>query len=54
MIAKILKLIEAKRRFLVAAHMNPDGDAISSTLALGTALEELGKEVVFFNGDPVP
>jgi len=54
MITKILKLIETNRRFLVAAHMNPDGDAISSTLALGTALEEMGKEVVFFNGDPVP
>ncbi|MBN2427039.1 MAG: bifunctional oligoribonuclease/PAP phosphatase NrnA [Deltaproteobacteria bacterium] len=54
MIAKIRKLIENKRRFLVAAHMNPDGDAISSTLALGNALREMGKEVVFFNGDPVP
>ena len=54
MITKILKLIETNHRFLVAAHMNPDGDAISSTLALGTALQEMGKEVVFFNGDPVP
>lgn len=54
MIAKIRTLIETNQRFLVAAHMNPDGDAISSTLALGIALQEMGKEVVFFNGDPVP
>ena len=54
MIARIRKLIEVSERFLVAAHMNPDGDAISSTLALGNALVEMGKEVVFYNGDPVP
>ncbi|GAB7024172.1 bifunctional oligoribonuclease/PAP phosphatase NrnA [Salidesulfovibrio brasiliensis] len=35
--------------FLVAAHYNPDGDAIGSTAALGHVLTALGKEVTLFN-----
>ncbi len=54
MIAKIKKLIEENERFLIAAHMNPDGDAISSTLALGNALAEMGKDVALYNADPIP
>ncbi|MBN1142433.1 MAG: bifunctional oligoribonuclease/PAP phosphatase NrnA [Deltaproteobacteria bacterium] len=54
MIRKILEAIESNGRFLVAAHRNPDGDAIASTLALGNALREMGKETTTFNADPVP
>ncbi len=53
-IAAILKKIEEGRRFLVASHEGPDGDAIASTLALTLALREMGKEVVAFNVDGVP
>ncbi len=53
-IAAILKKIEEGRRFLVASHEGPDGDAIASTLALTLALREMGKEVVAFNTDGVP
>ena len=42
------------RTFLVAAHANPDGDAVGSTLALGRVLEALGREVVMYNADPTP
>jgi phosphoesterase RecJ-like protein len=48
------KLIYDQERFVVAAHMRPDGDAVGATLAMGILLEELGKEVVFYNHDPVP
>jgi phosphoesterase RecJ-like protein len=54
MIAAVLRTIEEGRRFLVAAHENPDGDAIASTLALAGALREMGKEVVAYNPDGVP
>ena len=50
----LIALIEAHQRFLVVGHHGPDGDAIGSTLALGLLLEQLGKDVVFFNQDPVP
>lgn len=40
--------------FLVAGHVEPDGDAIGSTLGLAAILESLGNEVVRYNRDPVP
>jgi len=54
MVAAILKLIEEGRRFLVASHESPDGDALASTLALTNALREMGKDVVAYNRDGVP
>jgi phosphoesterase RecJ-like protein len=54
MVTAILKLIEEGRRFLVASHEGPDGDALASTLALANALREMGKEVVAYNRDGVP
>lgn len=54
MVGAILKTIEDSRRFLVASHEGPDGDAIASTLALTLALRALGKDVVAYNCDGVP
>lgn len=53
-VAAILTKIEEGRRFLVASHESPDGDALASTLALTHGLRALGKEVVAFNSDAVP
>lgn len=38
----------------VTAHFRPDGDAIGSTLALGLALQSMGKKVYMWNEDGVP
>ena len=54
MIEQLVALLEGNKRFLVASHESPDGDAIASTLALANALREQGKEVVAFNRDCVP
>ncbi|PLX96942.1 MAG: DHH family phosphoesterase [Desulfuromonas sp.] len=54
MITAILKLIEKGGPFVVASHEGPDGDAISSTLALTNALREMGHEVVAYNRDGLP
>lgn len=54
MTGAILKAIETGRRFVVASHEGPDGDAIASTLALTLALRAMGKEVVAYNRDGVP
>ena len=54
MIEPILSAIRDGRRFLVASHENPDGDAVGSTLALANALREMGKEVVAYNQNGVP
>ena len=38
----------------VTSHFRPDGDAIGSTLALGLALQAMGKKVYMWNEDGVP
>jgi bifunctional oligoribonuclease and PAP phosphatase NrnA len=53
-VEQILAAVHDGRRFLVASHENPDGDAIGSTLALTNALRERGKEVVACNQHGVP
>ncbi|QJC54344.1 bifunctional oligoribonuclease/PAP phosphatase NrnA [Paenibacillus albicereus] len=40
--------------YLVVSHVQPDGDAISSTLAAAWLLGRLGKRFVLANQDPVP
>ena len=39
---------------LVAAHANPDGDAVGSCVALGWALRELDKNVLLYNATGFP
>jgi phosphoesterase RecJ-like protein len=51
---KILSVISSGKRFLITSHENPDGDAIGSMLALGSGLENIRKEVVYYNKDGVP
>lgn len=51
---QIARLIETRRRFVVSTHLNPEGDALGSQIALGRALETLGKDVRLCNRDPVP
>jgi phosphoesterase RecJ-like protein len=42
------------QRVLVTSHIRPDGDAIGSTLALGLALENSGKQVQMVLSDGLP
>lgn len=51
---KILSAIRDEEQFLVAAHINPDGDAIGSALALSAALKSMGKKASAYSRDPVP
>ena len=51
------EMIEILRKAPMVAlfsHVSPDGDCIGSMLAIGLALEKMGKEVSFYNPDPVP
>lgn len=51
---RILEIIKGSKRILISSHESPDGDAVGSMLGLGLGLEQLGKEVVYFNKDGVP
>ncbi len=44
----------AANKIVVSSHINPDGDALGSTLALCLALRTLGKEAVPLLADGVP
>ncbi len=49
-----LKQTETDRKILIASHTSPDGDAIGSLTALGSALEKSGLNVVLYNEGPIP
>src|SRR3990172_3424254 len=51
---KVLSALKEGRKFLIAAHINPDGDALGSALALSSALSSLGKKTYVYSRDPVP
>ncbi|HUF46255.1 MAG TPA: bifunctional oligoribonuclease/PAP phosphatase NrnA [Vicinamibacterales bacterium] len=51
---EVARALMAHQSFLLTSHARPDGDAIGSQLALGLALEALGKTVRFIDRDPVP
>lgn len=47
------KLIRERDRFLLTGHENPDGDCVGAEIALFHLLQDLGKEVVIVNPDPL-
>ena len=51
---EIVCAIQAANSIALVSHVNPDGDAIGSALALKLGLEGLGKTVVPFCRDKVP
>ena len=51
---EIIKQIKNAQHLILASHCDPDGDALSSLLAMGLALGNLGKEVTMYNASPIP
>jgi phosphoesterase RecJ-like protein len=53
--SKLVTLIKNGTSFLIAGHINPEGDSIGSTLALALGLKKMGKKTVtVLSRDPVP
>ena len=50
----LLALFERYQKYAISTHVNPDGDAIGSELALYFFLKKSGKSVRIFNTDLVP
>ncbi len=46
-LARVVEMLKGASTIYVAAHIAPDGDCIGSLLALGFALEKMGKVVTF-------
>ncbi len=51
---KLLNVINENKNFLIISHINPEGDAIGSCIALALGLKKIGKSVYILNRDPVP
>jgi phosphoesterase RecJ-like protein len=51
---KIIQHLQQCDNILIASHVNPDGDAIGSSLAMGLVLEALGKKVTLYTESPIP
>ena len=51
---RVIEALKAGRRFLVATHIRPDGDAAGSVLAMAAMLRAMGKEADPFCQDPPP
>lgn len=51
---EIAQVIHDHTTFILLSHVRPDGDAIGSQIALGHALEAMGKTVHYVNEDGLP
>jgi phosphoesterase RecJ-like protein len=53
-LGRVVAALRAAPSVAVLSHVNPEGDAIGSTLAATLALRAAGKLTAAFNADPVP
>lgn len=53
--SKLVNVIRSSTSFLIAGHINPEGDSIGSSLALALGLKKMGKKnITVISRDPVP
>lgn len=50
----LARAITTGKRFLIASHVNPDGDAIGAMSAMGHLLLGLGKDIALYNASGLP
>ncbi|KJS48391.1 bifunctional oligoribonuclease/PAP phosphatase NrnA [Desulfosporosinus sp. BICA1-9] len=53
-IEEMIRVLRKAPKVALFSHVSPDGDCIGSMLAIGLALEKMGKEVTYYNPNPVP
>ncbi len=53
-LSKVLAAIRRHKKFLVTAHVDPEGDAVGSQLAMASLLRRMGKKAVMIDEDPPP
>lgn len=52
--SELLEAVRIGRAFVVTSHINPDGDAIGSSIGLARLLQSMGKEAVVWIRDQTP
>ena len=53
-LSEIIEVIKRGKRFLITAHVNLEGDALGSQLAMKELLIGMGKDAFILDSDPVP
>lgn len=51
---KIAEVIEKSQKIAISSHIRPDADSLGSGLALYSMLQQMGKEVAYYNTDQAP
>ena len=54
MVHRIIEALKNGNRLVIASHVNPEADAVGSVIALGMALESIGKQPYLYNASGVP
>lgn len=54
LVEEFLEVLRKAPKVALFSHVSPDGDCLGSMLAIGLALEKMGKEVSFYNPNQVP
>lgn len=52
--AALVEQIKINDNFLIASHLNPDGDAVGSSVGMAYVLQALGKNFRLYNVSPLP
>jgi len=50
----VAQTIKNSNNFLITSHINTEGDALGSQLAMADILKNMGKRYIIFDNDPVP
>ena len=53
-LSRVREALDSHREILLTAHVNPDGDALGSEMALFYFLRDRGKKVLVLNATPTP
>ena len=51
---KIIRQLKQSNHVFIASHVNPDGDALGSLIAMALCMGALGKNVTLYNESPIP
>ena len=51
---KVIEAIRKYNKFLITAHINPEGDSLGSQLGMKALLDSLGKTAIIVDNDAVP
>lgn len=51
---QIIRQLKLSSNVFITSHINPDGDAVGSLIAMALSLDSLGKNITMFNQSPIP